>query len=160
MDATSIGTLWYSLKTENRLKNRFKRQYSQSMKLKIKNKEYGLQWGTGAFEICCDTLGIDLADIDLGIARNDQKIWINLVYAAIQNWCELQDEPVECEVTYRKLQAWIDTADNKIGKEITESYLSSMYRGKTMQQHYESLMSDDNEEEPTRAKKKSRSVKS
>lgn len=103
------------------------------MNLKINDKEYGLSWGMGCFEIYCEKMDCSLNDgFDLAFNphREQNKYFCNLVYAALQNKAEL--DGVELEVNYRQLQNAIDEAEDGLIREIEGDFLKSKYQGKAI----------------------------
>lgn len=130
------------------------------LKVKIQDKEYGFQFGTGAFEICCDNLGVDIHELQIQILNGNSKALNSLAFAAIQNWCELQSPEVSVDFTYRQYQLWLDEADHATGLAIVDAYKKSMYEGKTMQERYDEVIAAANGVEEEQPKKKSRSRKS
>lgn len=140
------------------------------LEIKIKNIEtgeetthsVGLIWGLGAYEIFEDRTGIDKDRMHLGFLSGDQKIMTNLVYAAIQNWCETLTDPVEVPFSYRQFQSWLSDAPQEAAADIIRDYEKSTLYGKTMEEYYLSILeklSDSNKAED-KPKKKTRSVKS
>jgi len=122
------------------------------MKLSINDKEYGLQWGMGAIEIYCDSMGCDIDGLDkvFVINKEQPKAIVNLILAALRNWCELNDETLA--VNYRQLQAWLDEAPQDQFKSIMDDFKASKYFGRTIAEY----VLGDVDDSP---KKKSRSVK-
>lgn len=141
------------------------------MKLTVKNKEYGLSWGMGAWELVCDKLGCDMFAIELGVLTNDQKYLNHMAYAAIRNWCKINedDEDAEPDFSYRVFLDWMDNAPQEIADKIADSFMKSMFKGRTMEAHFNLLLEryaastgNDGEGEGGKeqaTKKKSRSAK-
>lgn len=103
------------------------------MKLLINNKEYGLQWGMGCFEIFQDTMDCGMDGLDLAWMKNrDQnKYFCNLVYAAMKCYAKMPNHP-ELDVSYVELQIAIDEGDQSVLTEIEKDFLLSKYQGRTM----------------------------
>lgn len=107
------------------------------MKLTINGSEFGMIWGTRAFLLAGKKLSKSIAEIMLGI--DDEEILTTLSYCAIQNWYENQDESNVLPFSLTQFSNWLDEQDQKIGNDMVESYLSSTYKGKKMQDRYDSL---------------------
>lgn len=122
------------------------------MKLEINGNQYGLQWGTGAFEIACEKLNMSVNEVLLGVA--DNKVILTLAYSAIQNWYELQDETNVLPFSYRQFQAWLDEQDQQVAADIVKDFYKSKYEGKVMEDRYNELIELLNQNNPEAAKKK------
>lgn len=108
------------------------------MKLKINQKEYGLQWGMGAIEIFCDTMDCDIDGLEKAITSEKSidklKAINNLSLAAIQNWCELNN--VDFDLSYRQFQNWLSDQPQETGNSIIENWKASKIAGKTIAEYY------------------------
>lgn len=124
------------------------------MKIVINDIEYGLQWGMGALEIYCDAMRCDIDGLDkvFLVNKEQNKAIVSLILAAVQNYSELNDEPLTLSV--RQLQAWLDE-DAKNLPEVLDDFKNSKYLGRTISEY---LLGEEPGE--VNIKKKSRSVKS
>lgn len=133
------------------------------MQLIIKDKPRSLIFGTGAFEDCCDRLGMTLVDLDLLMAENEQKFLNEITFSALRNGADIDDQ--DFELNYKQFVYWLDNEPQDTAKKIMDEYLSSKYLGKTMQEYYDELIARfaaSETEQPLKAtkKKSSPSVKS
>lgn len=130
------------------------------MKLTINNKNYGLQWGLGAIEIYCDSVGCDISDLDQHITADrviDRlKAINNLSLAAMQNWCNL--EKIDFDLTYSEFQSWLSDQPQDTANNIIEDWKASKHFGKTIGEYYFGQI--PTEKETAIKKKQHRSAKS
>lgn len=110
------------------------------MKLKIKGKEYQLEWGMRAIEIYCDNMDCDIDDIDTHLGSNkliDQMRAINnLTLAAIQNGCENSLPKIDFDVTYNDFLSFLDNNPQDTSTKIIEDWKKSYFFGKTVAEHF------------------------
>lgn len=108
------------------------------MNLKINGKTYPLEWGTLAYEIYCDKLDCDLADMNNHLATEKiidrTRAITNLTLAAIENGCD--SNSVEFDLTYRDLVKWMDMQPQEIAHAIVEDWKKSYYFGKTVAEYF------------------------
>lgn len=125
------------------------------MKIKINDREYGLQWGMGAIEIYLERMDCDIDGLELITTPGKQqlKAIVILIMAALQNYAELYNEPFD--ISYRQLQATLTDLPQTEYDAIIEDWKASKYFGKTISQY---LFGDTSVTDTS--KKKPRSVKS
>lgn len=130
------------------------------MKLKIKGKEYQLEWGMRAIEIYCDKMDCDIDDIDIHLASTkliDQMRAINnLTLAAIQNGCENSSPKVEFDVSYNDYLSFLDNNPEDTSTKIIEDWKQSYFFGKKVAEHFFGQVEETDSKKP---KKKIASVK-
>ncbi|NGM61678.1 hypothetical protein G5B30_07075 [Sphingobacterium sp. SGG-5] len=104
------------------------------MLLKIKDREYGLEWGMLAFESLEDELGESGHQIIIRIteelSNKRDRTLRKLAYEAIKLWCKKNDK--EVGITYYDFVDWLDREpqDSKEVKHISASFYASWYQGK------------------------------
>lgn len=133
------------------------------MKLEITINEekhnLGLSWGLGCFEIACEHLNFNTVDEAIILSLKDEASLSRLVYSALQNDLELQNESATMPFSIRQFQHWLSQQDQKIATEIVQDLNKSIYNGKTMGEYYEYLgklyaVDKVDEPEPVLAEKK------
>lgn len=94
------------------------------MKLKIKDKEYGLNWGLGAFSIVMEEMDLSIEEI---IARfSEHKVNTALTYSALLNAyrVQLDDDYATLEFGKTYFASWLEEQSQEIGDEILKSFLN------------------------------------
>lgn len=140
------------------------------LKIEIKGQEYnlGLSWGLGCFEIASKHLDVDNADQVYWAALKDKSTFSRLVYSALQNNLELEDETAMMPFSYRQFQSWLSPQPQSLIDDIKSDFESDVYNDKTMKSHYDELVaaiesiknpSGEVEEVKPKAKKKIALVK-
>lgn len=131
------------------------------MKLTINGKEWNLIFGTAAFQILCDDLGLAIEDIDLAIMSNENMVLNRLVYAALKNGAECNYN--EVDFSFNQFLNWLDEQPQETGKQIMDVFLASKMMGITMKQRYDDMIASIAKEngftEPEVKKKNSKSAK-
>jgi hypothetical protein len=129
------------------------------MKIKINDKEYGLNWGFGAIRIACDLLDCDYEKmIEMVLGVGDYKVLerskaiSTFILAAIQNYANINN--TDSDVSFYQVEAWRDTLEPGDQIKLNEDILKSHIMGKT----YGSYLGISTD--ATASKKKSRSQKS
>jgi hypothetical protein len=122
------------------------------MKINIGGKERGLQFGLGAIEIYCETMFCDLLGLDMiGKFGMEQARAIGtLIYAALANYADLNDEPIDFNV--RKVQSWIDDLPQSDFEAIMEDFRKSKFLGKSLEDHFAASTEVGNESAETKKK--------
>lgn len=137
------------------------------MKLKIKSKEYGLHWGLGAIKSGAEVFGIneDALFLDSIIREyeyndkgevekvgKDLRVRPELVFGALLNWCDENDEKYDGNVT-NFYNAYND-ADQLA---ILEDYKKSKYNGKVVDEIFNEMLAKFPKIESDEPKKKATS---
>lgn len=104
------------------------------MKLKIKGKEYNLNFGLGAFEIAGDEL--DMSPDEVLVEIGNSKIFNRLVYSAIKNALLLEDEYAEMPFNYYTFLDEISNAPQEVNEIITKAFFKTKRNGKTFGELY------------------------
>lgn len=125
-------------------------------KVNIGGKKRGIQFGMGAIEIYCDTLGCDLEGLDWIFSGDKRmlKAMPVLVFAGLTNYEELKDEGAEETFSVRKVQSWLDECTPEEYTQIIDIWKKSKYMGKTIEQYYFQSVEEEGTEETEKAKTK------
>lgn len=140
------------------------------MLLKIKDNEYGLEWGMLAFENLEDEMDRSGAEI-IGmiideIARGRDRTLRKLTYEAIKLWCRRNNTPFT--LTVFDFADWLDREPqgSESVKFILDSFHDSWYQGKQVSEWINDIinlltqsMPEDEESKKVTAKKKSTPVR-
>lgn len=108
------------------------------MKLKIKDQECELVFGTAAFQILCEDLGVSREDIDLAIMTNENEVLNRLVYAALKNGALCND--TEIDFNYHVFMNWLDEQPQEVGTAIMDAFMQSKMMGVTMKDRYDEMI--------------------
>lgn len=105
--------------------------------MKIKDKDYPLQFGMGCIEMFCDTLDCGIEDLEKAInpGRDQIKYFTTLVHCALKNGSDVESIYDDFEVSYREVQKAIDDMNPEDLKAIGDAFMASRYFGKTMAEH-------------------------
>lgn len=129
------------------------------MKLKINDKEYPLQWGMGAIEMWCDTLNLDLTDLDTMILAPGPdyiKQITTLIHCALKNGAEIESIHDDFEISYRRLQRILDEMPQEQYNAILEDFRNSKYLGRTISEMFQIEVAEETPTPPVKKKRQSR----
>lgn len=132
------------------------------MILKIKDKDYPLQWGMGCMEMFCDAMDCDLEGLEKVISpgKDQIKYLTTLILSALKNGSDIETIYDDFEIKYKDLQKAMDDWDLELYKAVIDDFKKSRYMGKTMAEHLALEVENIPAQETPGVKKKSRSVKS
>lgn len=107
------------------------------MLLTIKDKEYGLTFGQGAFEPLEDMYNLNcwevLDKIFIEFASNRDKTFRRLIYEAIKCWCRKTN--TDCRINYDEFVEFLDHPDFEPYVEpCKDAFLSSYLQRKSIQE--------------------------
>lgn len=132
--------------------------------MKLREKEYGLHFGLGAFEIASEIFDVnaDLLFSDSMLYKmvdekpdykNPVMVRKEVVFGALVNWCEDQNEKLE--ITYSQFRNEYNDFTEEQHKEIVNQFKKSKYVGKIVEELLEEVLAKMTEpSEPTQKKKK------
>lgn len=135
------------------------------MQVTIKNKEYGLHWGLGAFEIAsevfeipADVLFMDSLmyklkdDVDEIDYEKPLRVREQVIFGAIVNHCEEND--IAVDFTYSQFRNAYNEFDEETHTKLISEFKKSKYVGKVVSELLDEAMSKMAEPKKDDVKKK------
>lgn len=96
------------------------------IKVELGGKLRGLQFGGGCLRRYCKAMGTDLDGVDLIFKPGPRRMEAtsNLVFAAMQNYCEIKDEDMDFNMA--QMELWLDEAPQEIAAKIIDAFMETV----------------------------------
>lgn len=110
------------------------------MKIEFKDKEWGLEWGLGCFQLYAEEVaGVNRVDEVYVHVLDSVLNQYKLYYCAMLNWYKIQDETNELPFNFREFAMFLDKQPEEFHNKIMEDFRNSTFSGKSMEEHYRRL---------------------